>query len=264
MHASHIETTPPLLADLDAHCRSFEENGYLTFEGLVDKAKLAALSRELFEGYIRESTNGRLFQGGGTVSGHLNCFPGSGSRFVYSALEEHGVFELVRALSPAPLRAPNIGCNFNLPGSHSQNDHVDGDPARPFLVVNVATVDTDLTNGAMEVLAKTHRRTLPYWKLLLENPERLRIGMKQGDVLIRVSTLWHRGMPNLSPRPRAMLAFTWEDGGSHADDPYRIHDGHIKFLPNRYGTDWAGRLRERAFSASPRIGTAYLAIRSLF
>jgi len=234
------------------------------FKRVVDGAKLTDLTRELIDAYEWERTHGLLFEGGGTVSGHLNCFPGAASRFVYDALEARGIFEIVRALSPAPLRMPNVGCNFNLPGSHEQNDHVDGDPARPFFVVNVAAVDTDLTNGAMEVLAKTHRCTLPYWKLLLDRPERLRLAMNQGDVLVRVSTLWHRGMPNQTARPRPMLAFTWEDGGTDTDDPYRIHDGKIKFLPNRYGTEWKSRLRERAFSVSPRVGTVYLAIRSLF
>ena len=83
-----------------------------------------------------------------------------------------------------------------------------------------------------------------------------------GDALIRISTLWHRGMPNRTATPRPMLAFTWEDGGSKLDDPYAVHDGKITFLPNRYGNDWKSRLREHAFAVSPRLGTAYLAVRS--
>jgi len=259
-----VSTNQSRYALTDELRRSFDENGYLTFPGVIDAGKLATLTNELLMAYNRERDSGRLFDGGGRVSGHLNCFPGNGSRFVYETLKQRGIFDVVRALSPTPLRAPNVGCNFNLPGSYEQNDHVDGDPSRPFFVVNVAPVDTDLGNGAMEVLAKTHLRTLPYWKLLLEYPERRRVCLKQGDVLIRVSTLWHRGMPNKSNRARPMLAFTWEDGGSTLDDPYRLYEGAIKFLPNRYGTDWASRIRERAFSVSPRVGTAYLALRSLF
>jgi hypothetical protein len=47
------------------------------------------------------------------------------------------------------------------------------------------------------------------------------------------------------------------------DDPYAVHAGKSTFLPNCYGSDWKSRLREHAFALSPRVGTAYLAARSL-
>ncbi len=242
---------------------AFAEQGFVLLPGVVDRDRLAALHERLVNAYRDASAAGLPFAGGGTLSGHLNCFPGAESRFVYEALERKGVFDLVRRLDPTATRKPNVGCNFNLPGSSEQNDHVDGDPARPFLVANVAGVDTTLENGAMEILWQSQRSNHEYWRLLLERPERRRVELRQGDVLIRVSTLWHRGMPNRSSRPRAMLAFTWENGGSPLDDPYAAHDGKITFLPNRYGSDWKSRLRERAFVVAPRLGTAYLALRSL-
>ena len=249
------------VADLE---RSFRVEGRLYFEGVVERSALAGLSDELIAQYRSELAAGRLFSGGGNLSGHLNCFPGAGSRFVYEALEKAGIIDVVRALSARPLKQPNVGCNLNLPGSRAQNEHIDGYAAEPFLIVNVAAVDTDVSNGAMQILCGTHQRTQKFWELLLSRPERRRVPMKQGDVLIRTSTLWHRGMPNLSPTPRPMLAFTWENGGSSQDDPYAVHAGRITFLPNRYGTDWKGNLRERAFVAAPRLGTVYQAARSLF
>jgi ectoine hydroxylase-related dioxygenase (phytanoyl-CoA dioxygenase family) len=243
--------------------QSFADNGYVVLENIVDKQKLSALHRQIAEEFRRASESGALFSGGGRRSGHLNCFPGHASRFVYDALEEQGVLELVKSLSSQPLRLPNIGCNFNLPGSTAQNVHVDGYAAREFLVVNVAAVDTDLENGAMEILPRTHRKHYKLWQILLERPERLRLCMKQGDVVIRTSTLWHRGMPNHSPHPRPMLAFTWEDGGSTLTDPYQANDGRITFFPNRFPTDLKGRLRERLFVAAPRVSTALRAARSL-
>lgn len=242
---------------------TFADEGYVVFEGVIDKERLSELSREIraeFE-YAKE---GRLFSGGGTLSGHLNCFPGAASRFVYDTLEQQGVLEVVRALSPAPLRAPNVGCNLNLSGSTDQNEHADGYAANPFLVVNVAAVDTDLTNGAMEILRGTHDRSYKYWEILLERPERIRLAMKQGDVVIRTSALWHRGMSNRSAQPRPMLALTWEDGGNALADPYAVHEGRITFLPNRYQLDWKGRLGEQAFVTAPRMASAFRAVRSLF
>jgi hypothetical protein len=242
--------------------RSFEDNGYLTFAGVVDKAQLAELHRKILAEFDDAKSHGKLFTGGGTVHGHLNCFPGVASRFVYETLQARGILDIVQALSSVPLRAPNVGCNMNLPGSGAQNDHADSYTTAPFLIVNIAAVDTEVTNGAMEVLGRTHRKNSKYWQILLQRPERIRLCMKQGDVVLRTSMLWHRGMPNLSRNARPMLALTWEDGGSSLDDPFAVHGGHITFLPNRYRTDWSGRLRERAFVAVPRLATAVQVVRS--
>jgi len=246
-----------------AYRRQFEEEGFVKLPAVVDAAGLEALRTHLLSQFEAELASGRLFSGGGLVSGHLNCFPGVASRFVYDALEENGVFDVARELSSRPLRQPNIGCNFNLPGSHAQNDHIDGYAAAPFLVLNVAVVDTGIENGAMEVLPGSHRCNYKYWEIAVGAPTRRRLTMKQGDALLRISTLWHRGMPNRSPRARPMLAFSWEDDGSDARDPYAIHGGDVTFLPNRFRTDWRGRLLERAFVAAPRLGKVYRAARSI-
>ncbi|HYQ02639.1 MAG TPA: phytanoyl-CoA dioxygenase family protein [Polyangiaceae bacterium] len=248
----------------DSLRKTYAEEGFLKFEGVISKSKLAELNQRITDEFAAQCSQGRLFVGGGTVSGHLNCFPGAESRFVYEQLQHSGIADLVRTLSAVPLRAPNIGCNLNLPGSAPQNEHIDGYPNQRFLIVNVAAVDTNLDNGAMEILRATHRTDSKYWQILLDRPRRLRLSVRQGDVIIRTSTLWHRGMPNRTDRPRPMLAFTWEDGGSVREDPYDIHEGRITFLPNRYDTDLKSRIRERALVALPALGAAYRAARSLF
>jgi hypothetical protein len=260
---SRLTATGTLRVDTNVLKRQFEREGYLLLESVVPTEPLARLSTEIIAKLHADVTGGRLFAGGGSLSGHLNCFPGAQSRFIYEALERAGVFELVQALSQRPLRKPNIGCNLNLPGSHAQNEHVDGYAAEPFLVVNVAGVDTTLANGAMEIITGSQREDHKFWEVMLARLSRRRVTMRQGDVVIRISTLWHRGMPNSSTAPRPMFAFTWEDGGSSLADPYLAHDGRITFLPNRFRTDWRGRLVERAFVAAPRLGTAYHAVRSL-
>ncbi len=47
---------------------------------------------------------------------------------------------------------PNVGGNFNLPGSHTQHWHIDRPFAQDFMIANVAVVDSNLENGATEVI----------------------------------------------------------------------------------------------------------------
>jgi hypothetical protein len=242
---------------------AFAREGYVTLPDLVSRSRLAALTDELRGEYARARANGELFSGGGTISGHLNCFPGAQSRFVYEELEQNGVFDLVRSLSPSATRMPNIGCNLNLPNSSAQNPHADGYAATSFLIVNVAPIDTDLKNGAMEVTPGTHLRDYKYWQYAVSGKPSIRMQMRAGDVIVRSSMLWHRGMPNRSNAIRPMLAFTWENGGSDVADPYTAHGGKITLLPNRYTQNLSGRLRERAFASLPALGRGYLFVRSV-
>jgi hypothetical protein len=251
-------------ASMAASRARFQEDGFVCLASVVPRKALSELTHSLLARLQADRATGELPRGGGTLSGHLNCFPGAQSRFVYEALEREGVFDLVRELSIAPVDRPNIGCNLNLPASRPQNEHVDGYAATPFLIVNVAAVDTDLSNGATESFPGTHRRPHKYWEIALGGATRQRLIMKQGDVVIRISTLWHRGMPNRSLDARPMLAFTWENGGNQLADPYAVHDGRITFLPNRFATDWRGRIVERAFVTAPRLGKTYQVVRSLF
>lgn len=254
-------TVDPHSAELH---ETYARDGYLILEGVVPEARLAELYRSLLKTFDSELRAGRLFNGGGLISGHLNCFPGAESRFVYDTLLERGVIDLVRALAPAAVRLPNVGCNMNLPGSHPQNVHMDGYAATPFPIVNIAAVDTDLGNGAMEMMPGTQQKAYKYWELVLDQPPAIRPALKRGDIVIRSSMLWHRGMPNLSARPRPMLALTWEDGGSQEADPYALHGGRISFFPNRYEPTAFGRLKERAFIAAPSLNSTLRFVRSFF
>lgn len=254
----------PLAGQMQDLSSRFAREGYVTLTNVVSRARLAALTEELRAEFDRARTSGTLFSGGGTISGHLNCFPGVKSRFVYEELERYGVFELVRKLSPSATRMPNVGCNLNLPNSSAQNPHADGYAATPFVIVNVAPIDTNVKNGAIEVAPGTHLQDYKYWQYVLSGKPAIRVPVTAGDVIIRSSMLWHRGMPNKSNAIRPMLAFTWENGGSDLPDPYTAHEGRIAFLANRYAQSFGGRLRERAFASLPALGSTYLFMRSFF
>jgi ectoine hydroxylase-related dioxygenase (phytanoyl-CoA dioxygenase family) len=132
------------------------------------------------------------------------------------------------------------------------------------LIVNVAVVDTDLVNGAMDVIPRTHHRPYEYWQFALGREYRnsTRLPMQQGDVVVRPSTLWHRGMPNKSARPRPMLALTFGEASAKSD-PFGQNGGKIVFEPNRFKTNWLGRARERSFVAAPLAHSAIRFVQSL-
>jgi ectoine hydroxylase-related dioxygenase (phytanoyl-CoA dioxygenase family) len=259
-----VTTTGSL--DVEKLKQAFAEDGYLIFRDVVSKEQLSALRDRIADEFDSAKQSGRLFSGGGLISGHLNCFPGEGSRFAYEALEKHGIIDLIKVIFPKAVRLPNVGCNFNLPGSVTQHYHADRNFLDDFLIANVAVVDTDLANGAIDVIPGTHKKFYKFWRFAVERTARgsVRIPMKQGDVLVRTSNVWHRGMPNRTATARPMIAFTWEDGGSTREDPFKVEDGKIVFRQNWYKPTALGRLRERTFVTAPITYSAYRFVGSLF
>lgn len=243
----------------------FAENGFFVLKNVVPKRELAALADELFAAFAAAMRRGGLFTGGGLMAGHINCSPGEPSRFAFDALQSHGVVKLVRALSPTAADSVRVGCNLNFPNSVAQNWHIDGAFKSEFFIANVAVVDTDLVNGAIDILPRSHRQARPYWKMAVKQAFQghQRIEMQQGDVLVRTSRLWHRGMPNRSAIARPMLGFTFGEQLGETDDPFRAHEGAITFHPNRFRTDMLGQLRERSYVAVPFAHTAFRFVRSV-
>jgi ectoine hydroxylase-related dioxygenase (phytanoyl-CoA dioxygenase family) len=238
----------------------YAEKGYFILRNIISPERLADLHTALAQEFERSSKTGTLFSGGGLVSGHLNCFPGAGARFAYDTLQERGIIDLLKQLHPKVLRMPNVGCNYNLPGSHTQHYHIDRPFTRDFMIVNVAIVDTVIENGATELVPGTHKRFYKYTRFVMERRHRdgVRVPLNRGDVLIRSSNVWHRGMTNRTSVPRPMLAMTWEDGGNNDEDPFSAGGGKIRFLPNWFKPTPIGRVREQLFV---RVPLAYSALR---
>lgn len=253
-------------SEIETLKKAFAKEGYFVIENVVPPEKLSDLHKRIVEEFNRTKQSGALFSGGGQVSGHLNCFPGEESRFIYDALQARGIIDLIKEIEPMAARMPNVGCNLNLPQSAMQHYHTDRDFTRGFMIANIAVVDTTVENGAIEIIPGTHNRLYRYWQFLLERPYRnsIRIPMKQGDIMVRTSNVWHRGMPNRTATPRPMIALTWEDGGSMQEDPFANGDGQIKFHPNWFKPTKLGRMRERLFVKVPLSYSAFRFIRSLY
>jgi len=251
--------------DVAALKRTFDEEGYVVLPGVVSKAELTSVEARLREEFSTWQSSPAAFRGGGVLSGHLNCYPGDIARGVLDELKRAGVLELVQQFFPTNPRAIRMGCNFNLPGSVEQHYHMDGIYLESFMIVNICVVDTDLTNGAIELAPQTHKRFYRFWEFAAGRVARTgkRICMSQGDVLIRISTLWHRGMPNRSPKARPMLALTLGEKQVDTHDPFAFNDGKIEFQANWFRTNLLGRLRERTTVHAPITYSAYRFARSL-
>lgn len=250
--------------DLEGLFRSFSNDGFVVLRNVISRDKLSGFRDALFAEFAQRSANG-LFSGGGRIAGHLNCYPGEIARFAYDELGERGVIDLVRRISPEQVGAMRLGCNLNFPKSVPQNYHLDGLFSESFLIVNVAVVDTDLVNGAIDVIPRTHLRPYEYWQFALGREYRrsTRVPMQQGDVLVRKSTLWHRGMPNRSSAMRPMLAFTFGEDCAPTGDPFAQNGGKILFEPNRFRTNWVGQIREHTFVKVPLAHSAIRFVQSL-
>jgi ectoine hydroxylase-related dioxygenase (phytanoyl-CoA dioxygenase family) len=245
--------------ELDKLPDELAERGYAVIPGVISPDRLDVLAAELSDAYDRSEK----FVGGGSISGHLNCYPGRAARFAYDQLVDHGIADAVCRLRAGRDNSIRPTLNFNLPGSVPQHYHIDGLFVEDFVICNVAVVDTTVHNGAIDVLPGTNRTYLPYWKYSLERAYRCstRIEMAQGDVLVRKSNLWHRGMPNKSTAPRPMLSITFGERSAPSGDPF---DGDIEFYPNWYKTSRLGALRERVFVTAPLSYSAYRFVKSLW
>jgi len=251
---------------VDEFRTAMDDAGYVVIRGVVSPDKLTEVATELAREYEQLRTSEAMFRGGGSMSGHLNCFPGEQTRFVLDEIRAAGIQDLVRAIRPDIADSLRATMNFNLPGSVAQHYHTDGLYVKDFIICNIAVVDTDLRNGAIDVLPGTHREFYKFWRYAVHRLHRLttRVPLRQGDVLVRRSTVWHRGMPNHSPAPRPMMAITFGEMDDLDADPFAVNGGAVEFFPNWYRTDRLGQLRERTFVKAPITYSAWRFARSLY
>jgi hypothetical protein len=253
-----MHVSAPLVDELHDLGSTLSEQGYVVLRGLVSPDRLDKLNAELLAAY----GHAEKFAGGGSISGHLNCFPGRHAQFVYDDLTRRGVVDAIIAMRSGRDNRVRATMNFNLPGSVAQHFHIDGLYTDDFIICNVAVVDTTTVNGAIDLLPGTSREFLPFWKYALHRTYRLstRIEMARGDVLIRRSNLWHRGMPNNGTAPRPMMSLTFGEQSAPQENPF---GGEITFYPNWYKTNRLGVVRERVFVAAPISYSAYRFAKSL-
>lgn len=232
-----------------------ERDGYVVIPGVVAPEHFDALDaivEQVNAEYDRLVAAGELFRSGGTISGHINCHPGMDSKKVYDILLDQGVLEIVRLHDPAAVDRVRVTMNFNLPHSHNQHFHSDGLYVENFLAINIALADITMDNGPMDVIPKSHHEFHKFWEYSRNRMYRQRVPMcmKKGDVLVRFSTMWHRGTANKSDKVRPMLSLTFGEKSAPQSEAF---ESEIVFHPNWYGTTRADEVRERVFVGLPFV-----------
>jgi Phytanoyl-CoA dioxygenase (PhyH) len=238
------------------------EKGFAVLEGIVSKEPLAEFHVQLLEAY---QTSAR-FAGGGSILGHLNCFPGEAGRFVYDELRRCGLVDAILAARPGRCNDMFARVNWNLPGSSAQHWHMDGTFVSDFVICNVAIVDVDRRNGPTEVIPRSHQQFYPYWRFVAERKARrsIPVPLRRGDVLVRTSTLWHRGTANRSGCVRPLMSLSFGEKEAEPEDPFAVNGGGIAFYPNWYSNATrADILRERLEKSLPLTRSAGRLAKSL-
>ena len=227
--------------------QAWRQRGYLFLEKAVPADLFAVLRDDIMSSFERIHSQDELLAMGGALSGHLNCFPGARVKALVDYLDETGVNFLVDKIGGETHMLVSAGCNINIPGSHDQNFHIDGDWERPFIVVNLSLVDTDNINGATEIVAGTHKSRMSYSEFFVSGlyAKRCSLPSRAGDIIIRTSRLWHRGTRNTSKAMRPMIGLVYAPT-SHGMAPvdFSQFDGQVALLPNRFGSGFRGRAAE--------------------
>ncbi len=239
----------------------YERDGYLLLPGAIPTDICANLTSAIGEQYLTLKSAGNLPDEPGIAAGNLNFMSGAAGLPLSVALEAAGIPQLVGQLFGSQLLGGGITGNLNLPGSRPQELHTDSRRDNMFMIANVMLVDCGPENGALELVEASHAEPLAYWQMRRQRwRDRTRqITARQGDVLIRPSTLWHRGTtnPSATPRPMAAQIFTPEA----VLDPM-ANSGPIRFRGNRYYGRFA-RAKEALAMHLPALDEGLRLIRSM-
>lgn len=205
------------------------DKGFAILPGVVPQKICAELAAAIISSFRGQA----LPDQPGAAAGNLNIEAGATGAPLIDALEAASIPELVQQLAGQPLHSRGINGNLNLPGSRVQDFHMDSVRSAAFFIVNVMLVDCGPENGSVELVEASHDVPLAYWQLHRDPwlSRRRQLTAKQGDVLIRPSTLWHRGTSNPSEHPRPMAALIFKPGDAEGLAP---SDGPIRFHGNRF------------------------------
>lgn len=220
---------------LQAALEAISRHGYVVLGGAVDPAVLDTMKPKL--GMDTEEMRRRAERGeAGPLPGHLSQpMPRSGEHIYGDVVANPLLIQVTAAILGEGVHMHFYNGNTNMPGSpvqflHRDAPHLWPDPVHPVtsLVVNIAPVDVDESNGATELWPGTHH-IVGLTGVTSEAEEERRVVAppvravtRKGDAVIRDPRLWHRGMPNHTAEPRHMVAMVHSKWFYERDTAIRV------------------------------------------
>jgi hypothetical protein len=197
------------------------EDGAVALAGVLDPAHVETV-RSKMEADVPEQANRRKWP-----SNHFEQGPPLGAPYVFGDIIANPIAAQVgAAVVGSPLQLTLLGGNTILPCTDPQGLHrdhgnlwADADYShRPANVsVHIPLVDFDQTNGSTELWPGTHK--IAHEGAVPTDPAALdaraaiappsQVTCPVGGIIVRDGRAWHRGMPNLSDRPRVMISMIY-------------------------------------------------------
>ncbi|SEC02482.1 phytanoyl-CoA dioxygenase family protein [Paenibacillus sp. GP183] len=220
--------------NVELAAKLIEVNGYVVFERVLPKDKIERIHRrymEILEPYLDEHREEVYNPGNGFNDGtnHIRLFLPFEEPFIDDSIIAHPfVTDVLDRLLGEDFVLHYFATNTSLPGGrNSQPVHADtgshfGERCAvnlPIsnLVVNIPLVNTDETNGPMEIWpGGTHLLPDSWYSAksfskakLAEHMHSVKAVMPAGSIMIRDDRMWHRGTPNRSDQPRPNIAMIY-------------------------------------------------------
>lgn len=208
-------------AHVEQAVQAIRLEGYVVLENIISHQHLDVL-RERMDADSQVLIKAQKWGGAGGLKGHLQQGPPPFAPYIFKDIVANPyVIQVTKALLGPGLYNNFYNGNTNCPGSTTQPLHRDAnhlwleqEVAHPTaeVVVNVSPQDTTEENGSVELWPGSHLDVSG--KRIEEEHEEarrkicppVRGNAKKGSALIRDMRLWHRGVPNLSDKPRHMIA----------------------------------------------------------
>jgi ectoine hydroxylase-related dioxygenase (phytanoyl-CoA dioxygenase family) len=204
---------------------AMRRDGVLVLDQVVDHAPLDALKTRMDRDSLELLTFCDSVGGNPRDRGHLQQGPPPFAPYVFPEYVANPIVcDALRVILGAGAYCEFYNGNTNCPDSTYQQLHLDAmhppssdGVAAPTsaVVVNVVPQDVDEHNGAVELWPGTHAIVVPTPvpddAIAARRAESapVRGVFRKGDVLLRDSLLWHRGVPNPSDDYRHMIAMVF-------------------------------------------------------
>lgn len=244
----------------------FEKNGNILLRGFIKDSNFNEICEKLKKDILIEFKNIDKKKLGGYLMGNLAVNTNKYNKVIYDILIKNGLEKIIEEITNNKFSGYEIsmGGNLNIPGGCTQHIHSDSSFDDKFIIVNIATENIHEKNGPLEIFCDTHKKKLPYWKFLLKKYNTIKFKSLRGDILIRKSELWHRGLKNISSETRFLFSLELrKKKNPNNNNLFSIND-NIKISSNFFKPTLFGKIEEAIYCKFRPLYNLSRAVKSFF